>query len=118
MQGVLLVAHGSRAPQTLQTMEAVAQMVHERLPQAVIQVAYMEFCEVNIAQGLTLLLEQGVTDIKVVPYFLFDGIHIQQDIPQELAAFQQQHPNVRISMGKTLGADERLAAIVAERIQN
>lgn len=116
MQGILIVAHGSRAKQTLQTMEAVADMVRKGLPKAIIQVGYMEFCEVNIEKGLSLLLAQGVTDIRVVPYFLFDGIHIREDIPAELAAFQQAHPQVRISIAPSLGPDKRLAEILVERI--
>ncbi|MCL2495923.1 MAG: CbiX/SirB N-terminal domain-containing protein [Clostridiales bacterium] len=116
MDGILLLAHGSRAPQTQQTMEAIAAMVRRRLPERLIQVAYMELCEVNIEKGLSLLMEHGVTSVKVIPYFLFEGVHIQEDIPAELAAFQEKHPRVSITMGVPLGIDERLADIVAERI--
>jgi len=118
MDGILLLAHGSRAPQTQQTMEAIAAMVRHRLPGRLIQVAYMELCQPDIGKGLSLLMEQGVTSIKVIPYFLFEGIHIQEDIPGELAAFQKSHPHISIIMGKTLGIDERLADIVAERIKD
>lgn len=116
MEGILLLAHGSRAQETLQTMEKVAQMVRRRLPGSLIQVAYMEFCEVNIEKGLALLMEQGATTVKVIPYFLFEGIHIREDIPAQLAAFQEKHPHITIHMGKAIGADERLAEIIAERI--
>lgn len=116
MDGVLLLAHGSRAADAERMMEAVAAMVRHCLPELTIQTAYMQFCDVNIEKGLLTLMEKGVTNVKVIPYFLFDGIHIREDIPNELAAFQKAHPGLSITLGKTLGADSRLADIVADRI--
>ena len=117
MDGVLLLAHGSRAPESARTMEKIAEMTREKLPGRLIQVAFMQFSDVNIKKGLSLLLERGATKVKVVPYFLFDGIHIREDIPNELAAFKETHPGIDITLAGTLGADERLAQIVAERIE-
>ena len=62
-------------------------------------------------------MERGADDIRIVPYFLFEGVHIKEDIPEEIKAFQAHHPNVKITMGQTLGADKRLAEIVADRIR-
>ena len=117
MNGVLLLAHGSRAPETALTMEKIAEMTRRRLPGLPIQTAFMQFHDMNIEKGLLALMEQGVMKVKVVPYFLFDGVHIKEDIPGELAAFGQAHPQMEITLGKTLGEDGRLAEIVAERIE-
>lgn len=114
--GVLLLAHGSRAKETQDTLNAVADMVRAKCPGRAIEVAYMEFCDVNIEKGLGALKDRGVTNVKVVPYFLFDGIHIREDIPEELAKFVEKNPDMTVTLGKTLGADERLADIVADRI--
>lgn len=116
MNGVLILAHGSRAKQTEKTFEAVVEMVKNKVNMP-IETAYMEFSEKNIESGLNALLAQGINHIKVVPYFLFSGIHIKQDIPEEIAAFLENHPNIRIEMGETLGVDPRLADILADRIQ-
>ena len=64
------------------------------------------------------LTEKGVTHIKVVPYFLFEGIHIRQDIPEEIEKILKDYPGVTVEMGKTLGVDERLADILVDRILN
>ncbi len=117
MNGVLILAHGSREKQTMQTMDKIVDMVKAKLPDTVIECAYLQFCEVNLEKGLKKLIEKGVKNIKVVPYFLFSGIHIQEDIPAEINEFLKDYPDVKITMGKTLGADERLADIVADRIK-
>ncbi len=116
MDGILIVAHGSRAKKTQDTLNYIVENVRKQLPQMIIEAAYMEFCEVNIEKGLTALVERGVNNINVIPYFLFEGIHIQQDIPEEIAAFSQNHPDVTITLGSTLGEDKRLADVLRDRI--
>ncbi len=116
MKGIVVLAHGSRIPQTKDTMRAVLEMVKKKLPEMPIVIAYMEFCEENIENGVKTLVEQGVTEIKVVPYFLFAGIHIKEDIPNEFKKVLEKYEGVTVEMGSTLGVDERLADILADRI--
>ena len=117
MKGVLLLAHGSRAKQTEETLNKIRDRVLDRMHDLILETAYTEFSEVTIEKGLLNLAAQGVDDIKVIPYFLFDGIHIKKDIPEELKAFSDQNPRVKITLGATLGADDRLAEIITERIK-
>lgn len=116
MKGILILAHGSRERATLETLNSVVNMVKEKLPTEIIEVAYMEFCEMTIERGLKNLLDFGVSEIKIVPYFLFEGIHIKKDIPKELEKFRKDNPRIKIIMGKTLGVDCRLSEIVVDRI--
>lgn len=117
MKGVLILAHGSRQKSTERTLEQVVDMVRQQLPRTLIELGYMEFSGKNIAAGLAALQRQGADEIVVAPYFLFDGIHIREDIPGEIAAFQQDHPGVRVCLGETLGADPRMAQILADRVR-
>lgn len=117
MTGVLIAAHGSRVDSTEETMKTIRSYVQEELGMGLVVEAYMEFRKINIQAGLQKLVESGADDIIVVPYFLFEGIHIREDIPQEIEAFQKQNPQVRIRFGKTLGADRRLAQVLCDRIR-
>ena len=116
MNGVLVLAHGSRIAKTKETINTVVDMVRLQMKDTPIVIAYMEFCEENIERGIKELVDMGVTHIKAVPYFLFEGIHIKEDIPNELNAILKDYPGVTLEMGDTLGADERLAAILIDRI--
>lgn len=115
--GILIIAHGSRRKSTEQAFEAVVGLVREKLTDVTIETAYMEFGEKNIKDGLTCLVNAGITKIAVVPYFLFDGVHINEDIPKELDEFRAKYPQIEIAMGKTLGIDSRLADILADRVR-
>jgi len=116
MTGILLLAHGSREGDTEKTMGQITQYVREILKNEMVEEAYLQFRDKNLEKGLLSLIGRGADEIKVVPYFLFEGVHIKEDIPGELEEFRKQHPNVKITMGSTLGADRRLAEILADRI--
>ena len=124
MKGVLIIAHGSRAKETEATLEAVLSMVKAKLfgqpdqPETAIECAFMEFSDRTVEKGISTLSAKGVTEIKVVPYFLFTGIHIKEDIPNMVAECAVNFPSVKITMGKPLGGDERLADILVDRIRN
>lgn len=117
MKGVLILAHGSRVEATKKTINDVVAMVREKITDMPIEIAYMEFCEENIEHGIKTLADKGVTELKVIPYFLFEGIHIREDIPNEIGEILKKYPQVTMEMGHTLGVDERLADILVDRIK-
>ena len=116
MRGVLVIAHGSRARETESAMEAVLSMVKAKMPDIIMECAFMEFSERTIEKGVSALVALGVTEIRVVPYFLFMGIHMKEDIPEMVARCAANYRDVTITMGEPLGIDGRLADIIVERI--
>ena len=117
MNGVLILAHGSRQKPTEETFMKIVSMAQEKV-QMPIEIAYMEFSEKNIHAGLTALSNQGITHVKDVPYFLFNGTHIKEDIPNEINEFIKGNNHITVTMGETLGTDPRLADVLADRILN
>jgi Uncharacterized conserved protein len=115
--GVLVLAHGSRKNETEITMEKIMGYVREELKIELICAAYMEFRSASMESGLLELMQKGADDIRVVPYFLFEGMHIREDIPQAIASFREKYPEVHVTLGNTLGPDRRLANVLADRIR-
>ena len=118
MNGVLVVAHGSRAKETEDSLDAVLEMVRYKLPKVAIECSFMEFSERTVEKGVSALAAAGVTHIKVVPYFLFMGIHLKEDIPALVSECAAKYPDIKITMGQPLGVDERLADIVVDRVMS
>lgn len=115
MKGVLILAHGSREKEAEKAFETVVDMVRDRVD-APVETAYMDFSGQTIAAGLQRLADRGADDIRVVPCFLFSGIHVQKNIPAALATFSQEHPGIAVSVAETLGPDPRIAEILLDRI--
>jgi len=118
MKGVLVLAHGSRARETEKALESVLSMVRAKLPGVTIECAFMENSDRTIEKGVSALAAKGVKEVKVVPYFLFLGIHMKEDIPEMISACAANFPDIKFSMGEHLGIDERLADILVDRIKN
>ena len=116
LTGVLVVAHGSRASETEADLDFVLETVKTKLKKSIVECAFMEFSDRTIEKGVLALVNKGVTDILVVPYFLFMGIHLKEDIPAIIEQVAAKYPNVTISVSPHLGTDERLADIVVDRI--
>ncbi|MFI3226073.1 MAG: CbiX/SirB N-terminal domain-containing protein [Clostridia bacterium] len=117
MKGIIILSHGSRQKSTENTLTSIVDMLKLAITDYEIEYGFMEFSDKTIESGLDALREKGIKEIVAVPYFLFDGIHIREDIPEEIAKYVEKYPEVTISMGKTLGADPRLAEILADRVR-
>lgn len=116
MKGILILAHGSREKSTENTLKEIVGMLGIRVPNCIIETAYLQFSDVNLEAGLDKLAAQGIKEITVIPYFLFEGVHIREDIPAEIEDYKKSNPDITIHMGKTLGAHYKLAEILTERI--
>lgn len=117
MRGILILAHGSREESTIQTLRQVVDYVREIFSGEIIETAFLQFSKIDLHTGFENLKKQGVDNILVIPYFLFEGVHIKEDIPKEIEDYLNNNQGIRITLGKTLGADQRLAEILADRIR-
>lgn len=116
MNGILVLAHGSREKSTENTLNQIVKMLKDLMGDYVIETAFLQFSQTNLQVGLDKLIAKGINDIKVIPYFLFDGVHIREDIPSEIKDYLENNEDVKITLGKTLGTDIRLAQILADRV--
>lgn len=113
---ILLMAHGSRIPEANGAVREIAEMVKEMTGHEIVEVSFREQHQPNIQKGIDACVAGGAERILLVPYFLFIGAHVQEDLPEELAEAQKRYPNVQFAMGSPLGAHRKLAEIVVERI--
>jgi sirohydrochlorin ferrochelatase len=116
MKGILILAHGSKRVETENIVESIAQKVRQKTGEKLVLPAYLQFSEVNLEKGINKLIEMGATDIKIMPMFLFDGVHVTEDIPNELVEIRQKNPGIKIEMTSHIGDDDRIADIVIDRV--
>lgn len=119
MTGVVLLGHGSRRGQaTDQGLQEVVRRLRLRLgDSAAVSLAGFEFTRPSLEEAILDLARRGHHRIVVMPYFLFDGRHVTEEIPAELKRLGGLVPRVEICCTPTLGLDPRLADIVVERLR-
>lgn len=106
MKSLILVAHGSRRAESNDEVRRLTEALRERAGSDydLVRCAFLELAEPSIPDGIEQSIQEGATDIVVLPYFLSAGRHVVSDIPGEVAGKQQQHPDVSIRIAPYLGA--------------
>ncbi len=124
---VIVVGHGSRLPETREVYEHTAKLAGEILGMPT-RAAYMKHWKPSIYEAVTQAIEEGYKRIVVVPLFLLPGLHVSEDIPiilglkegttEESDKIVNAPEDVEIIYTPHIGADRRLAEIVAERVKS
>jgi len=112
--GVIVIGHGSRAPEALVLLNWVADRLAVRLGMPVLA-ASLQFNKPTLDDCCQELAKAGARRVVVVPYFLYEGNHLKIDIPEELDRLRQELPGTQFVLADTLGADELLVEVLARR---
>ncbi len=112
---LLIMTHGSRATEYGLEFSKLLDELNGRNLYDDVRGCYLQFQEPSLHEAARSLAEAGFDYIVLVPYFLFQGFHTQNDIPAVLREVEKDFPSVRFSVAKPLGFDPLLADIVLAR---
>lgn len=115
-RAVILIGHGSRAAGADDDMERIAAELRRGRNGEAIAVCRMGGRGTPFAEVFAGCVREGATEVVVMPYFLHFGVHLREDIPGMLREAAAGHPGVRLVLGRHLGYDESLVALVARRL--
>lgn len=118
MNGTLILAHGSQRQETERILNSLTKKVMVKTGENLVFPAYLQFSENNLEKGIDTLVLKGAKKIKVIPMFLFDGVHVTEDIPSELNAIKTKYPQTEIKMSSHIGDDDRIAEIIIDRMNS
>jgi sirohydrochlorin ferrochelatase len=114
---ILLMAHGSRIPEANTAVNQIAAMVQQFGGYEIVEVSFRESHSPNIQKGIDACVARGAERILLVPYFLYMGAHVLEDLPAELEQARTRYPHIEMAMGRHLGVHKRLAKLVVDRIE-
>jgi len=114
---VVLLSHGSRLPEAKATLEAYRGMVKSTGLFNIVEAASLQFNQPDLPASLAAVVAGGAERIIVMPLFLYQGMHMQRDIPELLAEERKKYPGVEIILAGNIGADERMGQIILDRIR-
>ncbi len=115
--GIIILGHGSGSEEAQQVFEEIVTLVSEKLNYGMVRGAAMEFASPALEEVAAGLVELGIEEIIIVPLFIYPGVHIKRDIPAMIDQLKKEYPEVRFVKGSHIGADEKLAEIMADRVQ-
>ncbi|MCX7711190.1 MAG: CbiX/SirB N-terminal domain-containing protein [Clostridia bacterium] len=118
MEGIIILAHGSKREETEAILNSLVEKVKRKSGNELVCPAYLQFSKQNLETGVDRLAIKGAKKIKVVPMFLFDGVHVTEDIPKELVEIRSKYPGIDITMSQHIGDDDKLVDIILNRMNS
>ena len=114
VQGILLLAHGSRDPLWRRPIEAVQAEIQTRYPQHQVRCAYLELCPPTLEQAVDQLAALGLQRIAIVPLFLGAGRHVREQLPQTIRHLSHTRPRLTLTLAAPIGEHPRMVTLMAE----
>jgi sirohydrochlorin cobaltochelatase len=114
---LLIVGHGSRLAEAVAAFNQLVEAVAQRGVYARVIGAHLEFSRPDITSAVKTLRAEGYTQVRVLPYFLYDGKHTRHDIPEILREIGFLFPEMHFSIARPLGFDEAFVEILLKRAQ-
>ncbi len=113
---VLLVGHGSRDADGRQRLLDFASSYQALDTSRPVVPCFLELTEPTIQQGVDWCVEQGYTDLSVLPILLFAARHNKFDVTNELDRAKQRHPQLRLSYGRHFGIHPQILDLWRSRL--
>ena len=112
MKAVILFSHGSVLCGAEQNLLGLASRMRERGDAPIVEVAFLNYTEPDLAAAVQRCVEQGATRIVITPYFLIAGKFVIDDLPSAISAVRPRYPQVQFATAAVIGFHPTLARAV------
>ena len=114
MKGILLFGHGARAPGWAEPFYRIRDAIRARRPAVLVEPGFLELMRPTFDEGVDGLVQQGATEIVIVPIFMAAGSHVKKDLPQIAAAAMERHPGLVIELAAPVGEAASVLAAMTD----
>ncbi len=115
--GIVVFAHGSRIEAANASVRTVADDLARTGNYELVEAAFLELGQPDMAGAIAKLVQRGATRIVVVPYFLTLGLHLERDLPKIVRDAANRFDSVTIEVTAPLDGHPALAGILLDRVQ-
>ena len=113
---MIVLAHGSKVKSGNEGLFKVVEMLRAMGKWDMVDACFLQLAKPGLSEGVKNIVEKGAEKIVVMPLLLFSGNHVLKDIPAEIENEKSKYPEIQFFYAGNLGADERIAQIAADRI--
>jgi sirohydrochlorin cobaltochelatase len=115
--GIILFAHGARDPNWARPLERLKRMLGERMPEAMIEAAFLEQMAPTLEEAAAGLVARGATELSIVPVFIAHGSHLREDLPRRIDALGAAHPGVPVRIAPPIGEIDTILSSITTWIE-
>lgn len=114
--GVVLLARGSSEPAANAQVAQLARWLYETTDHDLVEIAFTGITYPRLEGVIQRLVQVGMTQLIVLPYYLFTGRLIKRIIRQ-VARLRHTYPERPLALAPYIGHHEGLFQVVAARLQ-
>lgn len=119
MHALILIAHGSRRKASNEEIRCLVDKLRQKEhPYDLIEAAFLEMAEPNIHSVIDTLVENHYNEISCLPYFLAEGNHIKNDIPEIIEQATNKHTHCQIHLLDYIGAHPGMLDLIVQQINH
>ena len=119
MQGLIIIAHGSRREASNQEVAALAKKVTEEETCSFKKVgfAFLELAKPTLSESIAEQYNAGIRHITIFPYFLNSGVHMQKDIPALIEQAKKDYPECEFKLTECIGMYNDMPKLILDCIK-
>jgi len=117
VNGIVLIGHGSIKSASGAGMIRLAARLREMGVAPVAEAGFLNYSRPTLAEAIEKSVAQGVKQLFVQPYFLIDGVYVQNDLAGEIALHAARWPGVKFVSGRSFGDHRLMSAIALDRVR-
>jgi sirohydrochlorin cobaltochelatase len=114
MKALILFGHGARDIRWREPFDRLASLWKAQHPNIRVELAFLELMKPSLEEAITLLADDGTTEVVVVPVFFGQGGHLRNDFPVLLSACQEKFSGVALRATPAVGEDEAVLQAIIE----
>ncbi|WP_163717590.1 sirohydrochlorin chelatase [Mangrovibacterium lignilyticum] len=116
-QAVIILGHGSKSTQAVEDFNYIVALLKEKMDGQNVFGAHMELAAPSLEEVVAEIAQSDVNRVVVIPYFLLNGNHIKEDIPEILTQLKVKYPQLDFHFGKPIGREPLMAEIMYRKVQ-
>lgn len=113
---VIVLAHGCKINSGNDGLFKIVEMLKIMNKWDSVEAAFLQLAKPGLVDVIDKVVGEGAARVVIIPLLLFSGRHAVKDIPSEIEKQKVKFPDVEFFYAKNLGADERIAQIATDRV--
>ena len=113
---LLMIGHGTKDEEGRQAFLDFAKAYHALDTSRPVVPCFLELTDPTIQEGVDQCVEQGYTEISVLPILLFAARHNKFDVTNELDRARARHPQLKFYYGRHFGITPRIVELWRDRL--
>lgn len=115
--GVIILGRGSSDCIANGEMAKMARWLQEQCEHDLVDITFTGITHPRLERGVQRHIRLGMTQIVVLPYYLFTGI-LMERIKRQMEHLKRQYPHIRFARGEYFGFEQEIFEILDQRVQD